>query len=314
LSNPVLTYPGWSIKDYACAWHDGQFYLFFSAFYEDAGRVRSHVVEVSTPDFVHYSEPILHFEGMDRGWIGACSPDITFHKGLYYLTFNSWGNKEGAPNQLFYRTSPDLRHWSEVKPLADNLTQGSGPIDAALAFTENRVYVAWSQHRKTRIATAGDIDGEFHYPAGYDGFAELLMEDGKPLKKHQENASFHKIGGKWHLLVNGYEPHRPTLFRMKGSGGREADWLHWVDGFEMEMPREKFNLPYQGDPDYDYHRSNASFLLDLRHLDGYWYCLYAGRDGYRKKVENRPFDGRGWNRLGLARSRDLRNWKPAGEF
>ncbi|HEV2500996.1 MAG TPA: hypothetical protein VGY31_15610, partial [Terriglobia bacterium] len=43
LRNPVLAYPHWSIKDAAMAYRDGVFYIFFSAFYEDHGRVRSHV-------------------------------------------------------------------------------------------------------------------------------------------------------------------------------------------------------------------------------------------------------------------------------
>lgn len=48
LRNPVLSYPNWSIKDSATAYRNGVFYVFFSAFYDDHGRVRSHVAEVST--------------------------------------------------------------------------------------------------------------------------------------------------------------------------------------------------------------------------------------------------------------------------
>src|SRR4051812_2944642 len=70
LANPVLSYPNWSVKDAAMAYRDGTFYVFFSAFYPDRGQVRSHVVEVSTTDFKHFSEPIFNFDGEEEGWIG----------------------------------------------------------------------------------------------------------------------------------------------------------------------------------------------------------------------------------------------------
>src|SRR5580700_1464189 len=75
LSNPVLSYPDWSIKDSAMAYRDHTYYVFFSAFYPKEGETISHVVEVSTPDFKHFSEPILNFDGKEDGWIGMCSPD-----------------------------------------------------------------------------------------------------------------------------------------------------------------------------------------------------------------------------------------------
>jgi hypothetical protein len=98
LKNPVLSYPNWSVKDSAMAYRNGTFYVFFSAFYPDRGQVRSHVVEVSTPDFKHYSEPIFNFDGEEDGWIGMCSPDIQRLNGTYVMTFNSWGDKPGKPN------------------------------------------------------------------------------------------------------------------------------------------------------------------------------------------------------------------------
>jgi hypothetical protein len=63
LRNPVLGYPDWSVKDATVIHRDGVFYLFFSAFYEDRGRGRCHVAEVSTRDFKTYSAPLLNFAG-----------------------------------------------------------------------------------------------------------------------------------------------------------------------------------------------------------------------------------------------------------
>ena len=93
LRNPILFYPDWSIKDAAMAYRAGKFYVFFSAFYTEKEKVRSHVVEVSTRDFKHFSQPIINFDGEEDGWIGMCSPDVQRLRGKYVMTFNSWGDK-----------------------------------------------------------------------------------------------------------------------------------------------------------------------------------------------------------------------------
>src|SRR5690349_4707865 len=124
LHNPVLSYPNWSVKDAAMAYRNGVFYVFFSAFYEDRGQVRSHVVEVSTRDFKTYSQPIFNFDGEEDGWLGMCSPDVQRIGDHYVMTFNSWGDKPGKWNALFYKTSNDLSHWSKTMPLAAELTAG----------------------------------------------------------------------------------------------------------------------------------------------------------------------------------------------
>jgi hypothetical protein len=107
-----LSYPNWSVKDTAMAHRNGRFYVFFSAFYAERGQVRSHVVEVSTADFKHYSEPIFNFDGEQDGWIGMCSPDVRQLYGKYVMTFNSWGDKPGKPNQLFYIRLVQTRFFS----------------------------------------------------------------------------------------------------------------------------------------------------------------------------------------------------------
>ena len=46
LSNPVLAYPEWSIKDSAMAYRDHTYYVFFSAFYPKEGETISTVLAV----------------------------------------------------------------------------------------------------------------------------------------------------------------------------------------------------------------------------------------------------------------------------
>src|SRR5437868_6138966 len=184
LRNPILSYSQWSVKDAALAYRNGTFYVFFSAFYPDAGQVRCHVVEISTPDFKHYSTPILNFDGEEDGWLGMCSPDVQRLDGKYVMTFNTWGHKPDKPDQLFYMTSDDLVHWSQRKALALNLTQVGNQrvIDGALAEADGGFYLAYKEQtpgipKRPRIAFAKNLDGPFAYVG--DGVPVLLMENGK---------------------------------------------------------------------------------------------------------------------------------------
>ena len=293
LCNPVLSYPRWSVKDYACTHRDGVFYLFFSAFYEDNGAIRSHVVEVTTRDFKTYSEPILNIDGEEEGWIGMCSPDIAKSDDTYYLVFNSWGDKEGKPNQLFYMSSADLIHWSPRKPLAANLTKGIRAIDAALAFENGKTYLFWKERQTTRCARGSSPDGDFQFIG--DGHPNLRKAGGEAVS-WAENYTFFKTDGKWRLICT-VKGHVPCIFGMDKSGAEDRDWLTWVDGYQPELANQGFNT---------LDHANAATLCDFRSLDGHFYLFYAGN------TEGKPYLGRGWNRLGLSRSRDLVKWYPAG--
>jgi hypothetical protein len=295
LSNPVLSYPNWSIKDSAMAYRDGTLYVFFSAFYSERGQVRSHVVEVSTRDFKHFSEPIFNFDGEEEGWIGMCSPDVQRLGGKYVMTFNSWGDKPGKPNLLFYMTSEDLVHWSQRQTLAANLTQDKRVIDAALAEADGGYYLIWKEgtqgHMKPRIAFAAALDQPFKFVG--DGFPALLMADGKDDGLTHENYEFVHTQDKWFLLTTDYNPEGPYLYQLDPGSG----WLKWTQGYRLQTPKEKFNTD---------HRDNAAALYDWRQYDGYYYLIYGGR------TEGKTFAGRGWNQLGLSRSKDLIHWSAAG--
>jgi hypothetical protein len=296
LNNPVLSYPNWSIKDAAMAYRGGTFYVFFSAFYLDRGQVRSHVVEVSTRDFKLFSQPILNFDGEEEGWIGMCSPDVQSLGGRYVMTFNSWGDKPGKPNLLFYMTSDDLVHWSQRRTLAANLTEGKRVIDAALAEADGGYYLIWKEgtqgHMRPRLGSAAALDQPFKFVG--DGFPALLMADGKDNGLTHENYEFVHTQGKWYLLATDYNPEGPYLYQLDPGSG----WLKWTQGYRLETPKEQFNTD---------HRDNAAALYDWRQYDGYYYLIYGGR------TEGKTFAGRGWNQLGLARSKDLIHWSAPGQ-
>jgi hypothetical protein len=299
LKNPVLSYPNWSVKDAAMAYRKGTFYVFFSAFYPDRGQVRCHVVEINTLDFKHYSEPIFDFDGEKDGWLGMCSPDVQQLYGKYVMTFNSWGHKPGKPDQLFFIASDDLVHWSHPRTLALNLTEAGDQhvIDAALAQADGGYYLAYKEQtpgtpKRPRMAFSRSLDGPFTYVQ--DGLPDLLMENGKDNGLLHENYEFISIDRNWYMLTTDYLPQAPYLYRQEP----DSHWLRWTHGYTFAIPRETFNADKVAD---------ASALYDWRKFDGYYYLIYAGR------TEDQSYLGRGWNQIGLARSKDLIHWSVPGE-
>jgi hypothetical protein len=126
LHNPILSYPHWSIKDCAMTYRNSVFYVFFSAFYEEHGRVRSHVAEVSTPDFKRYSQPLdwekafeLKIPAESFNQLVPCDAaaiyDARKHDGYFYLIYA--GRSEATTylhrgwNRLALARSKDLVHW-----------------------------------------------------------------------------------------------------------------------------------------------------------------------------------------------------------
>ena len=73
--------------------------------------------------------------------------------------------------------------------------------------------------------------------------------------------------------------------------------MNWEKGFEIKVPLEGFNRSI---------RCQAASLCDRRADDGYFYMIYAGSN------EQTAYLGRGWNRLALARSKDLVHWFAPG--
>lgn len=308
LRNPVLSYPNWSVKDTAMAYRGGSFYLFFSAFYPDHGQVRSHVVEVSTRDFKHFSKPIFNFDGEEDGWIGMCSPDVQQLYGKYVMTFNAWGDKPGKPNELFYMSSDDLVHWTPRKTLALNLTQigNQRVIDASLAQSDGGYYLVYKEqtpgiHSRPRMAFSNSLDGPFHYVG--DGLVSLLIKDGKDNGFFHENYEFFLTNGQWYMLTTDYlhnslnplkyDVQAPYLYSLQSG----SHWLTWNRGYTFDLPGENFNTDSI---------ANAAALYDWRKHDGYYYLIYAGR------TEGESYARRGWNRIGLARSKDLIHWTIPG--
>lgn len=284
------------------AHRDGVFHLFFSVFDQE----RSSVAHVTTRDFLNFSDFRFRIDGRENGWIGMCSPDITYVHGTYILVFNSWGGGNEIYNRLFYSVSEDLYTWSEYRPLGHELDPAGRIIDGALAHHEGQWVCACKWWQKPRFAGARAIDGPWKWIQ--DEPATLLTHNGDGNGLLHENFQFVKLGGVWHLLCTDFKPHRAWLYRISDDPANRLSWTHWVDGYQLDIPLERFNTRVV---------DNAASLLDMTAVDGFYYLIYAGQDEQRgdefrgEAAYSTPW-ARGWNKLGLARSRDLVHWKAAG--
>ena len=209
------------------------------------------------------------------------------------LSFNSWGDDPKRRNQLFYMTSKDLIHWSGRHPLAANLTAGHGTIDATVTRAGKEYYLIWKDRQnphkiQTRLAEAKSLAGPWHFVGS--GYATLKMASGQDNGLIHENFEFLWIDGNLHLLSSDYpNGHHEYLYTLLDP----SQPLDWGRGFELNIPAESFNRLVPCD---------AAALADWRKYDGYYYLLYAGRN------DATTYLGRGWNRLALARSKDLTHW------
>ncbi len=294
LQNPVYKRWRWSIKDPCMAERDSEFYIFFSAFYRDLVKTKSHVIGISTKDWKTFNDPLLYLDGKEQGWGGMCSPNLTEFGDQYYLSFNSWGDMHpnGQKNQLFYITSKDLKNWSDPKPCAKNLTQNKRAIDLALYKHNDKWIGIWKEQGVIKAAWADDIDGDFHY-IGDDGNVTLYQENLFQKKKGFENFQIILIDGEFYLLAVGYPPTDPFIFKMKGTGDKLEDWTYWKDPIKICVKTEDFNKDQY---------AQSPFLSDWREKNGNFYLLYAGRN------EGFTHAGRGNYKLALAKSKDLKSW------
>jgi len=299
LSNPILSYTNWAIKDVYVQEKETTFYLFFSAFFTGEDKVfRSCVAEVWTKDFINYSNPVLIANGTDDGWIGMCSPNITpldINGTTYLLTLNSWGDDPKKPDQLFYMLSSDLITWSKPRLLAPKITAGIRGIDAAVAYYNNKYYLIWKSKEATpgvpQIAISDNLDDGWKLL----GTPSFHCSHGTTSAAH-ENFDFINIDGKWKLLST--DTLLPFLYSMKGSGLNDTDWLDWTDGYQLLVVQKEWNSKGS---------SNAAAFNDWRKYDGYYYLFYAGEN------ETTTFHGRGHEKIGVSRSKDLVNWMDAGQ-
>ena len=266
----------YSVKDACIVEKDGKFYLYSSAFYEENERTFPHVIGAVGDTLSSIQAPFLSWSGLEQRFLGLASPDIVKNGDTYYMVYNSWGDKKGEPNQLFYATSPDLINWEAQLPLAKNLTEGVRVIDAAVMFFNDKVYLVYKEKQMMKFAVATSIDGHF-----------TAIENN--VYGWYENCQFLNIENEIYLLGTNRR-HLPILLKMQGDPKQDNSWGSFSPVLALTPPKQGFNT------------NNIANAAGIFVYDGEYYLLYAGR------TQSKTHIGRGNNKLGVAKSTDLHNW------
>ena len=284
LRNPVYSLPNAAVKDVAIRLVDGRWRMLFSDVREDPFRFR--IGLTSSTDLTNWSTVDV-WDDPKVG--GVASPDVTRDaSGAYVVTYNSHTRDVKGLNKLYARTSLDFENWSTPQRLAFDLRPKKSDrlIDAALAHTPAGLVLGYNYQEnrfEVAISPSGSLDGPWR---------RIGTADTGPL----ENVQFLQVNGEWYVLGTAVPEHHERLYVLHGSPGDATNWRHWDLVRELNVPSQSWNHA-PGEV------ANAAYLCDARALDGHWYLLYSG------STELDRFNGRGWAKVGIARSTDLVTWE-----
>ncbi len=306
MSNPILSYPDAGAKDEAIIWAGGEWHMLFSYMTHDAadpGGVKWNIATATSSDMVHWSPPDPW--PAQVGVVGVASPDIVREpSGLYVVTYQSnAGPETSTQDKLFYRTSPDLVHWSTPEPLARNLAPGPSDrqIDPALAFTGHGVVLGFKASSGSSTVQAFEVAAS--YSGSLTGPWVLLGQPNISVYQNTvENYEFVWAAGHWRLIATTNILDQPWIFTLTGDPATPKGWLEWGQGRQLLVPSQAWNSG-PGISSVGYEHANSAFLCNAHTADGYYYLLYAGSS------ELTQFGGWGHARIGIARSKDLVHWE-----
>ena len=274
--------------------------------------------------------------------VGVKDQALQWSGGQWHMLYSDMTATKAAPDVHFsvaVSSSPDLRHWSTPRVIADNaaspdiVRSPSGtfivtyqtPQGLAYRTASNASLRSWSAphplgrglaHRMIDAALAftghGVILGfkagsstqhfEIAWAPSLTGtFRVVGRPDIAVYGDTVENYEFLTVGGAWHLVATSNTLDQPFLFTL-GAGDPEtpSTWLHWSTGQQLSIPNESFNSG-TGISSVGYEHANSAFLCVGP--GGEDYLTYAG------STELTQFGGWGHARIGLARSSDLVHWE-----
>jgi len=297
IKNPIISFPEQAAKDMTVRFVDGKWQMLFS--YISDNPFRFQIGGVNSTDLSDWStDDVKVWDRSVSG--GLASPEVVqAPDGRYVTVFNShtYDLRSLSRNKLYYRTSSDFQIWNTMNRLGEKAWSAPEDrlIDAAIAYTEAGIIVVAKKEQTPyfAISTSGSLDGPW-------------KEIGKPNFASLENYQLLQIDGVWHLLgttlrqPKGYDrAHLPALYRLIGNPSDPQGWLEWERVGILDVPQESWNQGYE--------RANSAHLCDARAADGYFYLFYAGSN------DRDSFNGRGHAKIGVARSRDLKNWSIPGQ-
>jgi hypothetical protein len=206
--------------------------------------------------------------------------------------------------KVVYRASDDPAelHLSEPRRIAPGVYDDERQIDAALAHTEMGVFAMFKRGERETLVQQPTL---VHSPSGYLDGPWSLVGDVESIGL-AENFQLLTIDGKWHLLVTSIPYHDPTLFRMEGDPTLPQSWLDWTEVGALDVPAEEWNDGPHESRGVTHDVANSGYLCDARAVDGHFYLFYAGA------TELRSNDGRGHQKIGVARSTDLATFEVPG--
>jgi hypothetical protein len=296
------------VKDEAVVWTGGAWHMLVSEVTDDPylpGGVRWNIATATSPDMLHRSA--VKPWPLQAGVTGVASPDIVSDgRGGYLVTYQS--DPGAAPpsqdqSRLFYRTSTDLRTWSEPHRLAWSLAPAPGDrmIDGSFVFTGHDLLLGFKYSSPTQpdvFELARSTSGLPRGPWQLVGRPDIEVDDGTV-----ENYEFVTAGGQWRLVATSNNLDQPWLFTLTGDPDRARGWLQWSAGYPLSIPSERFNTG-PGISSIGFEHANSAYLCDASVQPGhFFYLFYAGSD------ELTRFDGWGHAKIGVARSTDLVHWE-----
>ncbi|MBV8462581.1 MAG: hypothetical protein JO368_04760 [Acidimicrobiales bacterium] len=303
LRNPILASPVAGLKDQALVWWAGSWHLLFSYVtgqHAAPGHEQWDIATASSTDLRHWSSPTPWPDQPG----GVASPDIVRSPdGRFVATYDGPPDEQHTSQaKLYFRTSPDLTHWSAPRRLAPSLHPQPGVrmIDAALAWSGNGLVLGYkvgttSQHQAFEVAwsASGSLGGPWRV---------LGHPDVSVYGDTVENYEFLVVDGLWRLVATSNVGDQPWMFTLGGAPTDPMSWLRWTDGTQLAIPAGSWDSG-PGVSSVGYERANSVFLCALRPSGGTVLATYAGSS------ELSEFGGWGHAAIGMARSTDLVTWQ-----
>lgn len=288
-------------------------------------------------DWSALSNPILSFPT-----VGVKDKALQWSGGAWHMLYSDMTELRVAPHVHFsvaVSSSPDLRHWTSPRVIADNaaspdiVRSPSGafivtyqtPQGLAYRTTSDASLRSWSPahplgrglaHRMIDAALAftghGVILGfkagttaqhfEIAWAPSLSGSFHLVGQpDIVVYNDTVENYEFVTVDGVWHLVATSNTLDQPFIFTLgPGDPATPSSWLRWSPGRELSVPGQPFNSG-SGISSVSFEHANSAFLCVGP--QGEDYLTYAG------STELTQFGGWGHARIGLARSNDLVHWR-----
>ena len=302
---------------------------------------QDHACIVGTPppsiDWSALRNPILSFPT-----VGVKDQALQWSGGAWHMLYSDMTETRVAPHVHFsvaVSSSPDLRHWTPPRVIADDAAspdlvrspagtfivtyqtpQGlafrttsdaslrswspAHPLGRGLAHRMIDAALAFTGHGVILAFKAGTTSQHFEIawaPSVSGPFHLVGRPDIVLYNDTVENYEFVTVDGGWHLVATSNTLDQPFLFTLgPGNPATPSTWLHWSDDQSLAVPTESFNSG-SGISSVNFEHANSAFLCVGP--QGEDYLTYAG------STELTRFGGWGHARIGVARSSDLVHWQ-----